>query len=113
MKVIEQSRATFCGRASNSLTAPSAEPLVQRARQELVAAGGRPRRPVFTGIEALTASELRVARLASDGATNREIAQRLFVTQRTVETPLRHVFQKLDIQTRKELPSELAAHELA
>jgi ATP/maltotriose-dependent transcriptional regulator MalT len=89
-----------------------AEPLAQRARQELLAAGGRPRRPVFTGVEALTASELRVARLAAEGATNREIAQRLFVTQRTVETHLRHVFQKLDIRTRNELPRELAPHEL-
>ena len=89
-----------------------AAPLAQRARQELLAAGGRPRRPVFTGVEALTASELRVARLAAEGATNREIAQRLFVTQRTVETHLRHVFQKLDIRTRNELPRELAPHEL-
>ena len=89
-----------------------AAPLAQRARQELLAAGGRPRRPVFTGVEALTASELRVARLAAEGATNREIAQRLFVTQRTVETHLRHVFQKLDIRTRNELPRELAPHKL-
>ena len=89
-----------------------AAPLVQRARQELLAAGGRPRRPVFTGVEALTASELRVARLAAEGATNREIAQRLFVTQRTVETHLRHVFQKLDIRSRNELPRELAPREL-
>ena len=89
-----------------------AAPLARRARQELLAAGGRPRRPVFTGVEALTASELRVARLAAEGATNREIAQRLFVTQRTVETHLRHVFQKLDIRTRNELPRELATHEL-
>ena len=89
-----------------------AAPLTQRARQELLATGGRPRRPVFTGVEALTASELRVARFAAEGATNREIAQRLFVTQRTVETHLRHVFQKLDIRTRNELTGKLAPHEL-
>ena len=86
-----------------------AAPLAQRARDELVAAGGRPRRPVFTGIEALTASELRVARLAAEGRTNRETAERLFVTQRTVETHLGHVFQKLSIRGRSELPRELAA----
>jgi DNA-binding CsgD family transcriptional regulator len=86
-----------------------AAPLAQRARDELVAAGGRPRRPVFTGIEALTASEFRVARLAAEGRTNRETAERLFVTQRTVETHLAHVFQKLSIKGRDELPRELAA----
>ncbi|MFL5862496.1 MAG: ATP-binding protein [Solirubrobacteraceae bacterium] len=89
-----------------------AAPLAQRARHELLAAGGRPRRPVFTGVEALTASELRVAQFAATGATNREIAQRLFVTQRTVETHLRHIFQKLDIRTRTELPRELSPREL-
>ncbi len=86
-----------------------AAPLAQRARDELVAAGGRPRRLVFTGIEALTASEIRVARLAAQGRTNRETAEMLFVTQRTVETHLGHVFQKLSIRSRDELPRELAS----
>lgn len=86
-----------------------AAPLSRQARDELVAAGGRPRRPVFTGIEALTASEIRVARLAAEGRTNRETAERLFVTQRTVETHLAHVFQKLSIKGRDELPRDLAA----
>ncbi len=85
-----------------------AAPLAARARDELVAAGGRPRRPAISGVEALTASELRVARLAAEGATNRDIAQRLFVTQKTVETHLRHVFQKLGVRGRDELPRELA-----
>jgi tetratricopeptide (TPR) repeat protein len=62
-----------------------ARPLAARAREELVAAGGRPRKPVFTGIDALTASELRVARMAATGATNRYIAQRLFVKQKTID----------------------------
>ncbi len=85
-----------------------ATPLAQRARDELVAAGGRPRRAVFTGVDALTASEMRVARLAADGCSNRETAERLFVTQRTVETHLGHIFQKLSIRGRDELPRELA-----
>ena len=55
-------------------------------------------------MDALTTSELRVARLAADGFTNREIAERLFVTERTVETHLRHAFQKLDISSRLQLP---------
>jgi DNA-binding CsgD family transcriptional regulator len=85
-----------------------ATPLVARARDELIAAGGRPRRAVFSGVESLTASELRVARLAVEGATNREIAQRLFVTQKTVETHLRHAFQKVGVRGRDELRRALA-----
>jgi DNA-binding CsgD family transcriptional regulator len=84
-----------------------AQALVQRAHEELRAAGGRPRRPALTGIDALTASERRVARMAAEGLANREIAQRLFVTQRTVETHLMHVFQKLGIHTRAALAPEL------
>ena len=87
----------------------AARPLAARAREELLAAGGRPRKSIFTGIEALTASELRVARLAAEGRTNRQIAENLFVTQRTVETHLRHAFQKLDVAKRDELPHELTA----
>ena len=86
-----------------------ASPLAARAREELLAAGGRPRKPIFTGVDALTASELRVARLAAEGRTNRQIAESLFVTQRTIETHLRHVFQKLDITRREQLPSKLTA----
>ncbi len=85
-----------------------APPLVDRAREELLATGARPRRVMRTGADALTPSETRVARMAADGLTNREIAQALFVTQRTVETHLTHVFQKLDIAARSELAEQLA-----
>jgi DNA-binding CsgD family transcriptional regulator len=84
-----------------------AQALVERAHEELRAAGARPRRPALTGIDALTASERRVAQMAAQGLANRDIAQRLFVTQRTVETHLMHVFQKLDIHTRAALAPEL------
>lgn len=81
-----------------------ASALAEQARQELVAAGGRPRRPFLTGIEALTPSELRVAEMAARGLGNREIAQALFVTTRTVEVHLSHVYRKLEIASRAELP---------
>ena len=86
-----------------------AQPLVDRAREELVTLGARPRRIMRTGVDALTPSELRVARMAADGLTNREIAQALFVTQRTVESHLTHVFQKLGIATRSEIEAQLSA----
>ncbi|MDP8909772.1 MAG: helix-turn-helix transcriptional regulator, partial [Chloroflexota bacterium] len=84
-----------------------AAPLVERAREELVATGARPRRIMRTGIDALTASERRVAAMAAEAMTNREIAQALFVTTRTVEVHLTHAYQKLDITSRDELPAAL------
>jgi DNA-binding CsgD family transcriptional regulator len=83
-------------------------PVADRAREELVAAGARPRRERLHGVEALTSSETRVARLAAQGQSNREIAQALFVTLRTVETHLTHVYRKLDIESRDALPGALA-----
>jgi DNA-binding NarL/FixJ family response regulator len=77
--------------------------LARRAREELNATGARPRRSALSGPGALTPSEHRVAELAAQGHGNREIAERLYVTQRTVETHLTHAFQKLGISSRSEL----------
>ena len=85
-----------------------AVPLAERARDELLALGARPRRFVMSGADALTASERRVAAMAASGMTNREIAQALFVTQKTVEVHLSHAYQKLDIRSRRELGAALA-----
>jgi DNA-binding CsgD family transcriptional regulator/tetratricopeptide (TPR) repeat protein len=85
-----------------------ARPLVARARDELLATGARPRRVMRSGVDALTASERRVAEMAAGGMTNRQIAQALFVTTRTVEVHLTHAYQKLDIATREELPALFA-----
>jgi DNA-binding CsgD family transcriptional regulator len=81
----------------------AARPLATRAREELNAMGARPRRDWRVGVEALTPSELRVARLAADGRTNREIAQALYVTLKTVEGHLAQVYGKLEIGGRDEL----------
>ena len=83
--------------------------LEERARTELQAAGARPRKVLLAGVDALTPSELRVAQMAAEGMTNREIAQALTVTPKTVETHMRHVFQKLDVGRRTELPAALEA----
>ncbi len=63
----------------------------------------------MTGVGSLTPSERRVAELAAEGMTNREIAQALFVTGRTVEGHLTHAYQKLDVGSRGELGERLAA----
>ena len=85
----------------------AANALVARAHQELRAAGARPRSVVRSGVDALTASELRTARLAADGLSNREIAQHLFVTQKTIQTQLRAAYRKLDIAGRGDLQAVL------
>ena len=85
-----------------------ARPLAARAETELRATGARPRRVVLAGMDALTASERRVADLAAQGLTNREIAQALFVTPRTVEGHLTNVFRKLDLDSRDGLAVAMA-----
>ncbi len=85
-----------------------ARPLAEYAETELRATGARPRRVLLTGLDSLTASERRIAELASQGLSNREIAQTLFVTARTVEGHLTSVFRKLRVQSRDELPAALA-----
>jgi DNA-binding CsgD family transcriptional regulator/RecA/RadA recombinase len=90
--------ATICG----------ASPLAARAESELLATGARPRRVALSGVESLTPSERRVAELAAEGPTNREIAQALFVTPKTVEVHLSSVYRKLGISSRSQLAGALA-----
>ncbi|MDQ4048971.1 MAG: helix-turn-helix transcriptional regulator [Actinomycetota bacterium] len=80
---------------------------MERAGEELQATGARPRRILVRGVDALTASERRVARMAAEGMANREIAQALFVTLKTVEMHLTRAYQKLDIEARAELRDAL------
>ena len=75
---------------------------------ELQAAGERPRREAVAGVGALTASEQRVATLAAEGQTNRDIAQALYVTPKTVEVHLSSAYRKLGIRSRRELAGQLA-----
>jgi DNA-binding CsgD family transcriptional regulator len=77
--------------------------LVVRAREELVAAGGRPRRARLSGAAALTPSERRVAELVAGGLSNREAAEALFVTKKAVEFHLGNVYRKLGVRGRNEL----------
>jgi DNA-binding CsgD family transcriptional regulator len=90
--------ATICG----------ARPLAGRANTELRATGARPRRIALSGVESLTPSERRVAQMAAEGPTNREIAQALFITPKTVELHLSSVYRKLGIRSRARLPTALA-----
>ncbi|HET9938435.1 MAG TPA: helix-turn-helix transcriptional regulator, partial [Gaiella sp.] len=94
--------------ALDEATRGGAKPLAERAELELRATGAKPRRVVLTGVDALTASERRIATLAAEGMTNREIAEALYVTARTVEGHLTSVFRKLDVDSRDQLPALMA-----
>src|SRR5713226_7926329 len=84
-------------------TLSGATPLAARAESELLATGVRPRRVALSGVASLTPSERRVAELAAERLTNREIAQALFVTQRTVEVHLTSIYRKLEIRSRSQV----------
>lgn len=75
----------------------------ERARSELSATGERARRRSPDTRDQLTPQELQVARLVAEGLTNREIAARLFLSPKTIETHIRHAFQKLGVRSRTEL----------
>ena len=83
--------------------------LAAAVRSELQAAGVRPRRGALKGVGSLTASERRVAGLAAEGRTNREIAQELFVTPKTVEVHLGNAYRKLEVRSRRDLEGVLSA----
>jgi DNA-binding CsgD family transcriptional regulator len=94
--------------AYESFAAMGAAAFAQRARGELVATGGRAALPTPRAAHGLTPQEGQVARLAAAGATNAEIASRLFVTVSTVEYHMHKVLRKLDVTSRRQLTGALA-----
>jgi ATP/maltotriose-dependent transcriptional regulator MalT len=82
-------------------------PLQSRIRRLLDRLDERPRKVETEAIAALTISEQRVARMAADGLTNRQIANELVVTVKAVEWHLSHVYRKLGISSRTHLPGTL------
>ena len=83
--------------------------MVRAAEDGLEALGDRPRRFVPVGADSLTASERRVAGFAAEGQSNRDIAQALFVTPKTVEVHLSNAYRKLGIRSRRDLAAALDA----
>ena len=84
----------------------------ERARAELRVTGAKVHRPESSGLDSLTPSERRIVELASDGASNPEIAQALFVTVKTVEMHLGNAYRKLGINSRRQLATLLPAGKL-
>lgn len=97
-------------RAADLAEAAGATALRTRALDSLAALGDRPRKLMFSGVESLTAGERRVAELAAVGRTNRDIAQELFITPKTVENHLGRAYGKLGITGRRELAGAIGEH---
>jgi DNA-binding CsgD family transcriptional regulator len=95
--------------AHEMLTATGAEAFAERARRELLVTGETVRTHSVETRDELTAQEMQIARLASNGPTNAEIGSELFISPRTVEWHLRNVFGKLGIRSRRELAIALAS----
>ncbi len=86
-----------------------ASALADRIRGDLGAGGGRRARLELSGIDALTPAERRICDLAASGLANREVAQTLFVTEKTIELHLTNAYRKLGIRSRHQLPAVLPA----
>jgi DNA-binding CsgD family transcriptional regulator/tetratricopeptide (TPR) repeat protein len=105
------------GRSLAHYTELAATSDARRVRSRLRGLGVRRRvvtaEPETHGWVALTTSEVAVAQLVADGLTNREVADRLFVSPHTVNSHLRHVFAKLGINSRVELARLARDYEMA
>jgi len=97
----KQAARQLLERALEIFEAAGARLWASRVRRELERAAAR------SAHGTLTASEQRVARLAADGLTNREVAAQLFMSPKTVEANLARVYRKLGIRSRAELGSRL------
>jgi DNA-binding CsgD family transcriptional regulator len=112
-----ESAVAVLGRALALWTELGASWDARRVRSRLRELGVRRRlvtsEPETSGWAAVTTAELAVARLVAEGLTNREVAERLFVSQHTVNSHLRHVFSKLGINSRVELARRARDYEMA
>ena len=93
--------------AYQTFTSIGAEAFAERARGELLATGETVRKRTAEVHDVLTAQEKQIVRLAAERHTNPEIASQLFISPRTVEYHLHHVFAKLGVNSRRELPAAI------
>jgi DNA-binding CsgD family transcriptional regulator len=93
--------------ALEAFTGMGVEAFARRAERELLATGERARKRAMETRDQLTPQELQIARLVTEGSTNREIAAQLFISPSTVEYHLRKVFRKLGVRSRTQLANRL------
>ncbi|MGW3646013.1 helix-turn-helix domain-containing protein [Streptomyces sp. NPDC000878] len=106
------SARTVLREAAETATRIGAAPLAARARDELVRLDAGDRGGEAGGPE-LTPTEARIAELVGGGATNREVAARLFISVKTVEGALSRVYRKLGVRSRTALAHAMAVAVLA
>ncbi|SNY56402.1 AAA family ATPase [Paractinoplanes atraurantiacus] len=98
---------SFLRSAQHTYEALGMAPWAESARAQLRAAGERVETPTSEAADLLTPQELHIAALAAQGLTNREIAQRLYVSHRTIGAHLYHIYPKLGVTSRNELAAAL------
>jgi DNA-binding NarL/FixJ family response regulator len=103
-----QARAPLA-KALEYFQSAGAQPWAAQARAELLAAGGSAAPSASGSLRSLTSQELQIALTVARGATNREAAATLFLSEKTVEAHLTRVFRKLDLRSRTELATFMAA----
>ncbi|MFY1594463.1 LuxR C-terminal-related transcriptional regulator [Micromonospora sp. WMMD737] len=94
--------------AREAFTLLGAATWAEQATTELRAAGESVGPPEESAARLLTGQQLRIARLVAEGATNREIAARMFLSTRTVDHHLRNIFHRLNIRSRTQLARALS-----
>ena len=94
--------------AADLFAQTGAAPWARRAAAELRATGETARRRDPSTLDDLTPQEVQIARMVAEGATNRDVAGRLFLSPRTVDYHLRKVFQKHGVTTRTQLAATVA-----
>jgi DNA-binding CsgD family transcriptional regulator len=82
--------------------------MTERLRGVLTDSGARPPGPLLTGVRAFTSAERQVARLAATGLTNRQIAEQIFLSEKTIETHLSRAYRKLGVRSRTQLALHMA-----
>jgi DNA-binding CsgD family transcriptional regulator len=98
---------TYLRSAQSTFNSVGAGLWVDRARLELEAAGERTEPRAFGHHSPLSSQELQIARLAASGLSNREIAERLFISHQAVSSHLSRILPKLDVTLRAQLASRL------
>ena len=93
--------------AHQQFEALGAAPWAEKAERELRSSGGRAQRGPRARSDELTPQQMQIAAMVAEGRTNRNIADSLFLSPKTIEFHLGHVFRKLDVSNRTELTRAL------
>ena len=100
-------RAGTCTTRSSASKALGAAPWAEKAARELRSSGGRAQRGPRARSNELTPQQMQIAAMVAEGRTNRNIADSLFLSPKTIEFHLGHVYRKLDVSNRTELTRAL------